>query len=257
MPVGVPKVPYPDEDEEEEEKKKKKREEQEKRKAEGEEGEEEEEEEEEEPEPEWLDLFHRLYLERVLFLCRDLEDEIANQIIGVMLFINESEREKNDKDFFLYINSPGGSVICGIGIFDIMNYIESDVNTICVGIASSMASFVLTGGTYGKRVAFPNARMMIHQPEGGSEGQSTEVIFESVEVGRIRRDVEKIYSARTGQSVKRIIEDMGRDQFMSAEEAKAYGLVDKISFNRMTKQGVVLDQFNNLTYLNNINTYRD
>ena len=178
-----------------------------------------------EPAAQWVDLYNRLYRERVLFLCQDLDDELANQLIGIMLYLNAEEAEK---DLYIYINSPGGSVICGIAVYDIVNYIKSDVTTICVGTAASMSSFILAGGTRGKRIAFPHSRIMIHQPEGGSQGQASEVLSESKEVIRIRNQVGRIYSERTGQSLNRISKDMDRDQFMSAREAKNYGLVDHL-----------------------------
>ena len=173
----------------------------------------------------WVDLFHRLFRARVLFFCRELRDELANQLIGVMVHLN---REDPSEDLYMYINSPGGSVTGGIGVYDMMNFIEADVNTICTGVAASMASFILAGGTRGKRMAFPRSRIMIHQPEGGSLGQATEVVSESEEVIRLRRLVAEIYADRTGQSFNTILRDMDRDQFMSAREAKQYGLVDNL-----------------------------
>ena len=178
-----------------------------------------------EPTAQWVDLYNRLYRERVLFLCQDLDDELANQLIGIMLYLNAEEKAK---DLYVYINSPGGSVTCGIAVYDIINYVNSDVITLCVGTAASMASFILSGGARGKRIAFPHSRIMIHQPEGGSQGQASEVLYESEEVIRIRRQVGKIYSYRTGQSLSQISRDMDRDQFMSAREAKEYGLVDHL-----------------------------
>ena len=178
-----------------------------------------------EPAAQWVDLYNRLYRERVLFLCQDLDDELANQLIGIMLYLNAEEKSK---DLYVYINSPGGSVTCGIAVYDIINYVNSDVITLCVGTAASMASFILSGGTRGKRIAFPHSRIMIHQPEGGSQGQASEVLYESEEVIRIRRQVGKIYANRTGQSLSQISRDMDRDQFMSAREAKEYGLVDHL-----------------------------
>ena len=178
-----------------------------------------------EPSAQWVDLYNRLYRERVLFLCQDLNDELANQLIGIMLYLNAEEQSK---DLYIYINSPGGSVTCGIAVYDIINYIKSDVITLCVGTAASMASFILAGGSRGKRIAFPHSRIMIHQPEGGSQGQASEVLSESEEVIRIRRQVGKIYADRTGQSLSQISRDMDRDQFMSAREAKDYGLVDHL-----------------------------
>nr|YP_009367442.1 proteolytic subunit 2 of clp protease [Sarcinofilum mucosum]ARK14386.1 proteolytic subunit 2 of clp protease [Sarcinofilum mucosum] len=174
----------------------------------------------------WVDLYNRLYRERVLFLCQDLDDELANQLIGIMLYLNAEDKSKG---IYIYINSPGGSVTCGVGVFDAMNYIKSEVTTICVGTAASMASFVLAGGRKGKRLALPHSRIMIHQPEGGSQGQASVVLSESEEVLRIRDEVAQIYSERTGQTLERISRDMNRDQFMSAREAKDYGLVDQIA----------------------------
>lgn len=174
----------------------------------------------------WVDLYNRLYRERVLFLCQDLDDELANQLIGIMLYLNSEDKSKG---IYIYINSPGGSVTCGVGVFDAMNYIKSEVTTICVGTAASMASFVLAGGRKGKRLALPHSRIMIHQPEGGSQGQASVVLSESEEVLRIRDEVAQIYSERTGQTLERISRDMNRDQFMSAREAKDYGLVDQIA----------------------------
>ena len=178
-----------------------------------------------EPTAQWVDLYNRLYRERVLFLCQDLNDELANQLIGIMLYLNAEEQSR---ELYIYINSPGGSVTCGIAVYDIINYVTSDVTTLCVGTAASMASFILSGGTLGKRIAFPNCRIMIHQPEGGSQGQASEVVYESEEVIRIRRQVGRIYAKRTGQSLSQVSRDMDRDQFMSARESKDYGLVDHI-----------------------------
>ena len=175
---------------------------------------------------EWVDLYNRLYRQRILFLCQPLDDELANQLIGIMLYLNGEDVSKN---LYIYINSPGGSVICGIGVYDIMNYIQPEITTICVGTASSMASFILAGGTRGKRLAFPHARLMIHQPEGGSQGQAASVIWEADEVRRIRRQVAYIYAERTGQPLNRIANDMNRDEFMSARSAKDYGLVDHLA----------------------------
>ena len=158
----------------------------------------------------------------------DLDDELANQLIGIMLYLNA---EENTKDLYLYINSPGGSVTCGIAVYDIMNYIKSDVITLCVGTAASMASFILVGGTIGKRIAFPHSRIMIHQPEGGSQGQASEVLSESEEISRIRRQIGQIYAERTKQSLSQISRDLDRDQFLSASEAKLYGLIDHLPFS--------------------------
>lgn len=179
-----------------------------------------------EPSAQWVDLYNRLYRDRVLFLCQELDDELANQLIGIMVFLSAEDKSKG---LYIYINSPGGSVTCGIAVYDGMNYAKADVTTICVGTAASMASFVLAGGEKGKRIALPHSRIMIHQPEGGNQGQASEVLSESEEVIRLRREVAKIYAQRTGQSLSKISRDMDRDQFMSAREAKEYGIVDQVA----------------------------
>ena len=217
MPIGVPKVLFslfekPEEEEEEE------------KQEEGEEGE------SEEQEEEWVDIYDWLYEKRVLFLCETLEDELATQLISVMIYLS---RQEPNRDLFLYINSPGGSVTCGIGLYDTMNFITAPVNTICLGTAGSTASFILAGGARGKRSALPYSRIMIHQPEGGNEGQVNEVVSESEEVVRIRRRVGMFYAERTGQSLNKISRDMDRDLFMSAREAKDYGLVDQVVVNHL------------------------
>nr|CDI27961.1 ATP-dependent Clp protease proteolytic subunit [Acetabularia acetabulum] len=179
-----------------------------------------------EPAAQWVDIYNRLYRERVLFLCQDLDDELANQLIGIMIYLNAEETEKG---LYIYINSLGGSVTCGIAVYDTMNYIKSDITTICVGTAASMASFILVGGTRGKRLALAHSRIMIHQPEGGSQGQASAVLAESDEVKRIRRQVGKIYSERTGLPLSQIAQLLDRDKFFSAREAKEYNLVDSIA----------------------------
>ena len=179
-----------------------------------------------EPTAQWVDLFNRLSRERILFLCSELKDELANQLIGIMLFLNA---EESDKGLYLYINSPGGSIICGIGVYDCMNFVEAEVSTICVGTAASVASFVLAGGTIGKRLAFPNSRIMIHQPEGGSRGQASDILFESSEVDKIRERVAKTYAQITGQSLTQIVTDLDRDQYLSPNQAKDYGIVDQVT----------------------------
>ncbi len=178
------------------------------------------------PSAQWVDLYNRLYRDRVLFLCQELNDELANQLIGIMVFLSAEDKSK---ELYIYINSPGGSVTCGIAVYDGMNYAKADVTTICVGTAASMASFVLAGGEKGKRIALPHSRIMIHQPEGGNQGQASEVLSESEEVIRIRREVAKIYAQRTKQSLSKISRDMDRDQFMSARQAKEYGIVDQVA----------------------------
>ena len=179
-----------------------------------------------EPTAQWVDLFNRLSRERILFLCSELKDELANQLIGIMLFLNA---EESDKGLYLYINSPGGSIICGVGVYDCMNFVEAEVSTICVGTAASVASFVLAGGAIGKRLAFPNSRIMIHQPEGGSRGQASDILFESSEVDKIRERVAKTYAQITGQSLTQIVTDLDRDQYLSPTQAKDYGIVDQVT----------------------------
>ena len=179
-----------------------------------------------EPTAQWVDLFNRLSRERILFLCSELKDELANQLIGIMLFLNA---EESDKGLYLYINSPGGSIICGVGVYDCMNFVEAEVSTICVGTAASVASFVLAGGTIGKRLAFPNSRIMIYQPEGGSRGQASDILFESSEVDKIRERVAKTYAQITGQSLTQIVTDLDRDQYLSPTQAKDYGIVDQVT----------------------------
>lgn len=173
----------------------------------------------------WIDIYNRLYRERIIFLGRDVDDEIANQIIAVMLYLDS---EDPGKDIYLYINSPGGMVTSGMAIYDTMQHIKSDVVTICVGLAASMGSFLLAAGTKGKRLALPHSRIMIHQPSGGTRGQATDIEIEAREILRIRHQLNEIYAARTGQPLSKIEKDMDRDFFMSAEESKEYGLIDRV-----------------------------
>ncbi|MCP2730560.1 ATP-dependent Clp protease proteolytic subunit [Limnofasciculus baicalensis] len=173
----------------------------------------------------WIDIYNRLYRERIIFLGKDVDDEIANQIIAVMLYLDS---EDNNKDIYIYINSPGGSVTAGMAIYDTMQHIKSDVVTICVGLAASMGSFLLTAGKKGKRMALPNSRIMIHQPSGGTRGQATDIEIEAREILRIRHQLNSIYAKNTGQPLAKIEKDMDRDFFMSAQEAKEYGLIDKV-----------------------------
>lgn len=173
----------------------------------------------------WIDIYNRLYRERIIFLGRDIDDEIANQVIAVMLYLDS---EDPGKDIVLYINSPGGMVTSGMAIYDTMQHIKSDVVTICVGLAASMGSFLLAAGTPGKRLALPHSRIMIHQPSGGTRGQASDIEIEAREILRIRRQLNEIYANRTNQTLEKIEKDMDRDFFMSAEEAKEYGLIDRV-----------------------------
>ncbi|MEG4271564.1 MULTISPECIES: ATP-dependent Clp protease proteolytic subunit [unclassified Microcoleus] len=173
----------------------------------------------------WINIYDRLYRERIIFLGRDVDDEIANQIIAVMLYLDS---EDSGKDIILYINSPGGMVSAGMAIFDTMQHIKSDVVTICVGLAASMGSFLLAAGAKGKRLALPHSRIMIHQPSGGTRGQATDIQIEAKEILRLRHQLNNIYAKNTGQPIEKIEKDMDRDYFMSAEEAKEYGLIDRV-----------------------------
>lgn len=173
----------------------------------------------------WVNIYDRLYRERIIFIGKDIDDELANQIIAVMLYLDS---EDSGKDIILYINSPGGYVTSGMAIFDTMQHIKSDVVTICVGLAASMGSFLLAAGTKGKRLALPHSRIMIHQPSGGTRGQASDIEIEAREILRIRNQLNQIYADRTGQTLAKIEKDMDRDFFMSAAEAKEYGLIDRV-----------------------------
>jgi ATP-dependent Clp protease protease subunit len=178
----------------------------------------------------WVDIYNRLYRERIIFLGKDIDDELANQIIAVMLYLDS---EDPGKDIVLYINSPGGMVTAGMAIYDTMQHIKSDVATICVGLAASMGSFLLAAGTKGKRIALPHSRIMIHQPSGGTRGQASDIEIEAREILRIRHQLNNIYAERTGQPLAKIEKDMDRDFFMSAQEAKEYGLIDQVIEDRL------------------------
>mmetsp|Transcript_6754 Transcript_6754/g.14881 ORF Transcript_6754/g.14881 Transcript_6754/m.14881 type:complete len:240 (+) Transcript_6754:179-898(+) len=174
---------------------------------------------------EWVDIYNRLYRERIIFLGSEIDDELANQIIGVMLYLDE---EDSTKPIYLYINSPGGSVISGLAIFDAMQLIKSEVITINLGLAASMASFILSAGSKGKRLALPSSRIMIHQPMGGAQGQAQDIKVEAAQIMRIRDNLVKMYSMFTGQTTEQITKDLDRDNFMSAQEALEYGLIDRV-----------------------------
>jgi len=171
------------------------------------------------------DIYSRLLKERIIFLGTPIDDTVASLIIAQLLFL---EAENSDKDIFLYINSPGGYVSAGLGIFDTMNYIKPNVATICMGAASSMAAVLLAGGTSGKRSALPNSRVMIHQPLGGAEGQASDIKIQADEILRLRQKLNSILSKSTKQTIKKIEKDTDRNFFMSAEEAKEYGIIDTI-----------------------------
>lgn len=182
-----------------------------------------------EPYTQWLDIYNRLYRERIIFLNKPIDDEIANQIVAVMLYLDS---ESPSKDIQLYINSPGGSVTAGMAIYDTMQCIKSDVVTLCVGLAASMGSFLLATGTKGKRLVLPHARIMLHQPaKAATQGTASDIELEAREILRIRRQLNGIYAERTGQPLEKIEKDTDRDFFLSAEEAKDYGLVDRVLSN--------------------------
>lgn len=171
------------------------------------------------------DIYSRLLKERVVFLVGPVTDQSANLVVAQLLFL---ESENPDKDISFYINSPGGSISAGMAIFDTMNFIKPDVSTLCVGMAASMGAFLLAAGAKGKRFALPNSRVMIHQPLGGAQGQATDIEIHAREILRLRADLNRILSERTGQPLEKIERDTERDYFMSAAEAAEYGLVDKV-----------------------------
>jgi ATP-dependent Clp protease, protease subunit len=171
------------------------------------------------------DIYSRLLKDRIIFLGAPIDDIFANLIIAQLLFL---EAEDPEKDINLYVNSPGGSVTAGLGIYDTMQYVKPPINTICLGQAASMGAFLLTAGTKGKRFALPNARVMIHQPMGGFQGQATEIDIHAREILKIRERLNEIMAKHTGQPLEKISLDTERDYFMSAEEAKRYGLIDEV-----------------------------
>ena len=175
------------------------------------------------------DIYSRLLKERIIFLADEVNDQTASLVVAQLLFL---ESEDPNKDIQLYINSPGGSVTDGMAIYDTMNYIKCDVSTICIGMAASMGAFLLSSGAKGKRLALPNAEVMIHQPSGGAKGQATEIQIVAENILKTKKKLNEILAANTGQSVEKIAEDTERDNFMSAEEAKAYGLIDEIVESR-------------------------
>ena len=175
------------------------------------------------------DIYSRLLKERIVFLGTPIDDNVSSLIIAQLLFL---EAESSEKDIFLYINSPGGIITSGMGIYDTMNYIKPDVATICMGQAASMGAFLLSGGAKGKRSALPNARIMIHQPLGGVEGQASDIKIQSDEIIRLRTNLNKILSKNTKQTLNKIEKDSYRNFFMSADEAKNYGLIDTILSER-------------------------
>ena len=171
------------------------------------------------------DIYSRLLKDRIIFLSDEVNDTTASLVVAQLLFL---EAEDPDKDIHLYINSPGGSVTAGMAIYDTMQYIKPDVSTICIGMAASMGAFLLAGGAKGKRFALPNSEIMIHQPLGGAKGQATDIEIHAKWILKIKERLNKILSERTGQPIEKIQEDTERDNFMSAQEAKEYGLIDEV-----------------------------
>lgn len=171
------------------------------------------------------DIYSRLLKERIIFLGEEVNDVSASVIVAQLLFL---EADDPNKDIQLYINSPGGSVTAGLAIYDTMQYIKCDVSTVCIAMAASMGAFLLSGGAKGKRFALPNAEIMIHQPSGGAQGQATEISIAAEHILRTRQKLNEIMAANTGQPLETIKADTERDNFMSAEEAKAYGLIDEV-----------------------------
>lgn len=171
------------------------------------------------------DIYSRLLKDRIIFLGSSIDDHVANLVVAQLLFL---EAEDPGKDIHLYINSPGGSITAGFAILDTMNYIKSDVSTICIGMAASMGAFLLAGGAKGKRYALPNAEIMIHQPLGGAQGQASDIIISANRIMKMRDQINKYLSEWTGQPIEKVEKDTDRDFFMTSDEAKAYGLIDQV-----------------------------
>ena len=172
-----------------------------------------------------FDIFSRLLRERIIFLGTEIDDDVANSIVAQMLLLDS---ENPEKDIMLYINSPGGSVTAGLAIYDTMQHIRADVQTICLGQAASMGAFLLCSGTKGKRMALPHSRVLIHQPLGGAQGQATDIEIQAQEILRIKKTLNEIMASNTGQSIKKIEKDTDRDYIMTPQEALEYGMIDKV-----------------------------
>ncbi len=179
------------------------------------------------------DIYSRLLKDRLIFLGGPIDDTVANLVVAQLLFL---ESEDPDKDIHLYINSPGGVITAGMAIYDTMQYIRPDVSTICIGMAASMGAFLLTAGASGKRYALPNSEVMIHQPLGGAQGQATDIEIHAKKILETKERLNRIMAERTGQSFKKISQDTERDNFMTAEEAKAYGIIDEVIERRTLLQ---------------------
>lgn len=171
------------------------------------------------------DIYSRLLEDRIIFLSGEINDAVANSVVAQLIYL---EGKNPDKDIYLYINSPGGSVSAGLAIYDTLNYIKCDVSTICIGLAASMGAFLLSSGTKGKRFALPNSEIMIHQPLGGAQGQASDIEIQARHMQKIKQKINKILSENTSQPLEKIERDTDRDFYMSADEAVSYGLVDKI-----------------------------
>lgn len=172
-----------------------------------------------------FDIYSRLLRERIVFLGQEINSDLANLIVAQLLFLDAEDPEK---DIYLYVNSPGGSVHAGMGIYDTLKHIRPDVSTVCMGLAASMGAFLLSAGTKGKRMSLPHSRIMIHQPLGGAQGQATDIEIQAREILHHKRRLNEMLAEHTGQPLERIEEDTERDFFMSAEDAKNYGLIDKV-----------------------------
>jgi len=179
------------------------------------------------------DIYSRLLEDRIVFLTGEVNDMTANIVVAQFIYL---EGKNPDKDIYLYINSPGGSISAGLAIFDTIKYIKCDVVTICIGLAASMGAFLLASGTKGKRYALPNSEIMIHQPLGGTQGQASDIEIQAKHMQNIKEKINKILSEETGQDLKKIQKDTDRDHYMTAEEAKAYGLIDDIFYTRKKKK---------------------
>ena len=177
-----------------------------------------------------FDIFSRLLRERIIFLGTEIDDDVANSVVAQLLLLDS---ENPEKDIMLYINSPGGVITAGMAIYDTMNLIKADVQTICLGEAASMGAFLLSAGAKGKRMALPSARIMIHQPLGGAQGQATDIEIQAQEILRIKKTLNEIMASNTGQSIKKIEKDTDRDYIMTPQEALEYGMIDKV----ITKEG--------------------
>ena len=175
------------------------------------------------------DIFSRLLNDRIIFLSEEVNDTTASLIVAQMLYL---EAQDPDTDIQFYINSPGGSVTSGLAIYDTMQYVKCDVSTICIGMAASMGAFLLAAGAKGKRIALPNAEIMIHQPSGGAQGQVTDIQIHAQRIADIKKKLNEIMAANTGRTIEEVTRDTERDHFLSAEEAKAYGLIDKVIYQR-------------------------